>query len=122
MFVRRSATIDPTLFRNYFADETTGKPAAYEEVPGRSFPVTKSNLNDIFGSLRMSYEAGGWVFEDKDVAKYMDRELRGTLEKSVSEHTDDSLKLPAALVCLVIGYIAHKTRQTRDGHILGERG
>jgi RecG-like helicase len=65
------------------------------------------------------FTRGGWVFEDRDVKAYIDREMQSPLPPDVAAKTDDPLKLPSALIGLVIAHVAVRTRSTRDGHILG---
>ncbi|KAJ8455725.1 hypothetical protein ONZ45_g18873 [Pleurotus djamor] len=45
-----SATVNPTLFQNYFPD-SQGLPAKVIDVPGRSYPVTKYFLDDFVPQL-----------------------------------------------------------------------
>lgn len=93
------------------------------QIPGRTFEVKKHYLNEIvaaFTSRRIDFGRGAWVFEDKDVKAYLERELKDPLPREVAERTDDNLKLPSPLIALTIALVAEKTRQTRDGHILGE--
>ena len=110
-----SATIDPTLFQKYFADETTGRLAPVAEVPGRSFPVEKHFLDSLVPRLRETTpnNAGGWVFGDKDVAKYLDQELY--LARGGQLPSTDTLKTPFALIGLLISDII---QNTDDGHIV----
>ena len=118
----RSATIDPTLFCTYFTNPKTKAPCPTVQIPGRTFEVKKHYLNDImaaFTSRRIDFGRGAWVFEDKDVKAYLERELKDPLPREIAERTDDNLKLPSPLIALTIALVAEKTRQTRDGHILG---
>lgn len=109
-----SATIDPTLFQRYFADEQTGRPAPVAEVPGRSFPVEKHFLDSLVPRLReLPNHQGGWVFTDKDVSKYLDQELY--LQRGGALPTTDTLKTPHALIGLLIADII---QNTDDGHIV----
>jgi hypothetical protein len=66
------------------------------------------------------YQSIRWVFDDKDVKPYLDRELQKPLEHSAAIRTDDELRFPAPLVALMIAYVARRTLNTRDGHILGK--
>lgn len=119
----RSATIDPSLFCSYFQDPLKQLPCPTLEIPGRTFPVKKHYLNEIVQMLRsdsVPFLKGGWVFEEKDVRNYLEREMRSPLPAEIATKTDDPLKLPSALIGLVIAHVARRTRQTRDGHILGE--
>jgi small subunit ribosomal protein S24e len=45
-----SATIDPTLFQQYFPD-TQDQPSKVIEVPGRAFPVKKHFLDEFIPQL-----------------------------------------------------------------------
>src|SRR5260370_35211152 len=45
-----SATIDPTLFQQYFAD-VNGHPAPIIDIPGRSFPEEKNYLDEVLTQL-----------------------------------------------------------------------
>ena len=110
-----SATIDPTLFQKYFADETTGRLAPVAEVPGRSFPVEKHFLDSLVPRLRESTpnHRGGWVFGDKDVMKYLDQELY--LQRGGQLPETDSLKTPHALIGLLISDII---QNSEDGHVV----
>lgn len=117
----RSATIDAELFRSYFADPLTQLPCPVMQIPGRTFPVRKYYLNEIVGTLRhgnLPFPRGGWVFEDKDVSAYLTRELQA-ISPELATKTDDPLRLPINLIALVIAHVANRTRQTKDGHILG---
>lgn len=67
-----SATIDPTLFRNYFPDHNS-LPAPVVEVPGRTFPVTRHHLDDFF--QKVTSGSASWVLNDDNVIKYAIREL-----------------------------------------------
>lgn len=75
--VLMSATIDPTLFQSYFANES-GVPAPVVEIPGRSFPVQKHYLEETvrnLESLRLTPQMGGWVWGEKNVREYLEREI-----------------------------------------------
>lgn len=118
----RSATIDPSLFRNYFIDPRTGKAAPYLEIPGRTYPVKKYYLNEIYKTLQRHplYQFFRWVFEEKEVKPYLTRELQNPLEHSAASRTDDELKFPAPLVAVVVAFVVQITSSHRDGHVLGE--
>lgn len=120
----RSATIDPTLFCRYFASPTSSLPAPVIEVPGRSFPVTRHYLDEIVGQLNSpaayAYTRGTWVFDEKDVKAYLQRELHGPPDPKILEKTEDSLKLPTALIALTIAYVVRLSEQSDLGHILGK--
>ncbi|PWN54490.1 P-loop containing nucleoside triphosphate hydrolase protein [Violaceomyces palustris] len=123
-----SATIDPTLFQSYFADER-GRPAPVVEVPGRSFPVEKHYLEETMhhiDALRLTPAQGGWVFGEKNVKDYLDREINqgggmlarrpadGSNGDSLADAVDD-LELPYPLIALMVAYVL----STSDsGHVL----
>lgn len=125
-----SATINPTLFQNYFTNET-GRPAPVVEVPGRSFPVDKHYLEETVRHLQeldLPLRAGGWVWREKNVVEYLDRELnqRGGvvtrrdpngLANGGDEAVDaiDDLEIPYPLVALMI---ADVLSSSDDGHVL----
>ena len=107
-----SATIDPTLFQNYFIDER-GRPAPVAEVPGRTFPVTKHWLDEIIPMLQEE-RSTNWVFNDKKVNEYVNREL--TRDKAAfGPDKGMDLAIPFPLVALTI---AHVMRESEDGHVL----
>jgi small subunit ribosomal protein S24e len=107
-----SATIDPTLFQNYFIDDR-GRPAPVAEVPGRTFPVTKHWLDEIIPMLQED-RSTRWVFNDKKVNEYITREL--TRDKApFGPDTGMDLAIPFPLVALTI---AHVMRESEDGHVL----
>lgn len=109
--VLMSATIDPSLFQNYFIDDR-GRKAAVADVPGRSFPVAKRYLDDIIPRLQqLPNNQGGWVFQDKDTQKYLEKEIR---QFNPADHTE--LKTPFALVALTISHIC---QISDSGHIVG---
>jgi HrpA-like RNA helicase len=110
-----SATIDPTLFQKYFADEK-GRPAPIAEVPGRTFPVEKHFLNSIIPELQrgLAPARGGWVFQEKKVVEYLNKEL--SPDRSLfGQNTGIELEIPFPLVALTI---AHVLQQSDDGHVL----
>ncbi|TKY88425.1 hypothetical protein EX895_002777 [Sporisorium graminicola] len=75
--VLMSATINPTLFQSYFADPS-GNPAPVVEIPGRSFPVEKHYLEETvrnLEALRLTPQMGGWVWAEKNVRDYIEREI-----------------------------------------------
>lgn len=112
-----SATIDPTLFQNYFTDNL-GRPAPVAEVPGRTFPVTRHYLDDFLDELRQVPRAkGGWVFQDSKVAEYVAREMSinpATFHPAPGV-TPNELDIPFPLVALTI---AHALQKSDDGHVL----
>lgn len=121
-----SATIDPTLFQNYFLDDT-GQPAKVIEVPGRSFPVEKHFLDEIIPQMVAKQDRTNWVFGDEKVVKYIHRELSPSValslgiadrrggSSSTSREKDDELELPYPLVALMI---AHVLQKSDSGHVL----
>ncbi|KAI0322332.1 P-loop containing nucleoside triphosphate hydrolase protein [Amylostereum chailletii] len=120
-----SATIDPTLFQQYFPDDL-GRPANVVEVPGRSFPVEKHYLDDFLPEL-VSDRRNSWVFADDTVIKYSQQELGSSASAILSgrapvgppqpeeSRRNDDLDLPYPLVALVI---AHVLKKSDDGHVL----
>jgi HrpA-like RNA helicase len=107
-----SATIDPTLFQNYFAD-AAGVPAPVASVPGRTFPVTRHWLNDFVDELRADH-GNRWVFEDKLVSGYLNQEMASN-PALFGPNTGMDQKIPYPLVALTI---AHVIRQSTEGHVL----
>ncbi len=145
--VLMSATIDPTLFQKYFADPS-GIPAPVVEIPGRSFPVEKHYLEETvrnLESLRLTPQMGGWVWGEKNVRDYIEREIYNRGGKSngsggggnsryghpannaiagvggANEPVDpmadqvDDLEIPYPLVALIIAYVLSISD---DGHVL----
>lgn len=113
-----SATIDPHLFQRYFAD-VRGVPAPVAEVPGRTFPVAKHYLDDFIDDLsgNLPVAMGGWVFQDKKVVEYLNKELSNDPMNFVKTTgiTGGELEIPYPLVALTIAYVL---RQSDDGHVL----
>ncbi|KAL0951184.1 hypothetical protein HGRIS_007914 [Hohenbuehelia grisea] len=119
--VLMSATIDPTLFQNYFPDDN-GMPAKVVSVPGRSFPVTKYFMEDYVPQLVAS--PARWVFSQDSVVKYLIRELGAQaaagmgirLANNANMPSEDvDLELPYPLICLTI---SHVLQRTDSGHVL----
>ncbi|GAA6053256.1 hypothetical protein JCM3770_002681 [Rhodotorula araucariae] len=117
-----SATIDPRLFTGYFADPDTGRIAPVVEVPGRSFPVEKRWLDETvqeLQALRLPANRGGWVFQDKSVVPYLQRELVPAIPmdprtgRAVGEI--DDLEMPYPLLALIV---AHVMSRSDEGHVL----
>ena len=134
-----SATIDPTLFQQYFRDDQ-GVPSKVIEVPGRSFPVEKHFLDEFVPELAKAPGAGE-AFAQDSVAKYLHNELGpaalqlynslpprrittpGTKNSGSGRSTPtqdgrdrgDELELPVPLVALTI---AHVLRNSDNGHVL----
>ena len=125
--VLMSATIDPTLFQNYFPDDE-GRPAQVLDIPGRSFPVTKYYLEDFVTNLFSSSQTK-WVFAQDNVIKYLRRELEATVAFQLGLHhgisqkaglgldldRDEELELPYPLITLTISHVLQKTE---SGHVL----
>ncbi|KAI8995637.1 P-loop containing nucleoside triphosphate hydrolase protein [Trametes punicea] len=127
--VLMSATIDSTLFRNYFPNEK-GQPAGVVEIPGRAHPVQKYFLDDFVPDLTKDPKRS-WVFREESVRKYLMQELGPdvpglpSLSLSASraptptlrEHSRDTddLELPVPLIALTI---AHVLQKSDDGHVL----
>ncbi|WWD17693.1 hypothetical protein CI109_102134 [Kwoniella shandongensis] len=109
-----SATIDPTLFKQYFTDPK-GRPAPVAEVPGRTFPVERNYLDDIVPQLQgIPQNRGGWVFNEKNVAEYLGKEL--SRDPSLfAKGTGMELEIPYPLVALTI---ADVMQRSTDGHVL----
>ena len=124
-----SATIDSTLFQEYFHEEN-GQPVGIINVPGRSFPVTKHFLEDFVPDLN-SFREHNWVFTQESVIKYLKKEMGVTyapfgntpLNPNRSEGSgydagssrEDDLELPYPLIALTI---SHVLRRTESGHVL----
>jgi small subunit ribosomal protein S24e len=127
--VLMSATIDPTLFQQYFSDDL-GQPAQVVEVPGRSFPVEQHFLDDFITDLSSDPHAPS-IFSEESVSKYLHREhgpdlpsvlvgyLQATAAKRPTAETegtrDDDLELPYPLIALTI---CHVLQKSEDGHVL----
>jgi small subunit ribosomal protein S24e len=124
-----SATIDPTLFQQYFSNDL-GQPAKVVDVPGRSFPVEQHFLDDFITDLSSDPHAPS-VFSEESVSKYLYREhgpdlppvlvnyLQVTAAKRPTAETegarDDDLELPYPLIALTI---CHVLQKSEDGHVL----
>ena len=136
-----SATIDPTLFQQYFPDHQ-GLPSKVIEVPGRAFPVKKHFLDEFVSELT-STPGAAQAFAQDSVTKYVHNELgpaalqlyqtlplpprrivtSGTSRSGSGRSTPtqdgrdrgDELELPTPLVALTI---AHVLRSSDDGHVL----
>lgn len=112
-----SATIDPTLFQNYFRDED-GNPAKTIDIPGRSFPVTKFFLDDFFSQF--SQATSQWLLREPTVLNYISRELDSkALPPSIpaprNNNNDEEADIPYPLVAATI---SHVLQQSDSGHVL----
>jgi len=127
--VLMSATIDPTLFQQYFPDEQ-GRPSKVIEVPGRSFPVEQYFLDDFISDLASDPHAPT-VLADESVSKYLRRELGPNISPALSGYLqpasakrlstetegtrEDDLELPYPLIALTI---CHVLQKSENGHVL----
>jgi small subunit ribosomal protein S24e len=121
-----SATIDPSLFQNYFPDDQ-GRPAQVIEIPGRAFPVQKHFLDEFLPQLTQ-YREASFVLAQEPVVKYLLNELDPTMLQSLRlptirgspvpdgrENKSDDLELPYPLIALTI---SHVLRTSDSGHVL----
>ncbi|KAL1719478.1 hypothetical protein EV715DRAFT_251413 [Schizophyllum commune] len=116
-----SATIDPTLFQTYLPDQT-GQPAKVIEIPGRSFPVQQTFI-DEFGPKLASDPRLRWVFQDDQVQKFLVHEFgpdraRAMFSVSLNKPSnikEDDLDVPIPVVCAMIQHVLEKSD---DGHVL----
>ena len=119
-----SATIDPTLFEEYFANES-GNKAPVIDIPGRTFPVKKWYLEDFIGDIKRNPRLN-WIFSDESVSKYLTREEAYAQSHTTSptspsptsllQHlSDDDLDMPFPLVAATI---FHVLQQSDSGHVL----
>ena len=111
-----SATIDPTLFQNYFKDER-GIPAPVTEVPGRTYPVERKYLDDVVPMVMNSYPSAEtkWISSDKTVKDYLLRELSQD-PALFGPDTGIESPIPLPLVALTIHHLMQ--RENDDGHTL----
>ncbi|KNZ73430.1 putative ATP-dependent RNA helicase DHX36 [Termitomyces sp. J132] len=113
-----SATIDPTLFQNYFLDDN-GQPAKVIEIPGRSFPVTKHFLDDFVPKLLEG--PSKWILEQDSVIKYLKQELGstaaalGVMPPGSSDMEKEAIELPYPMIAATI---SHVLKSSDDGHVL----
>lgn len=116
--VLMSATIDPTLFETYFADEE-GVPADTITVPGRTYPVTKYFMDDYAEKVLLG--PMGWVKNQESVARYIAKELGPVaavqmgvrLPPKMLETNDLDLPYP-----FIAAMISHVLQSSEDGHVL----
>ena len=127
--VLMSATIDPTLFQQYFSDEQ-GSPSKFIDIPGRSFPVEQHLLDDFISDLTSNPHAPA-VLADESVSKYLSRELGPDISPALSGYLqpastkrpntevegtrEEDLELPYPLIALTI---CHVLQKSEDGHVL----
>ncbi|KAF9270217.1 P-loop containing nucleoside triphosphate hydrolase protein [Marasmius fiardii PR-910] len=119
-----SATIDPTLFQQYFMDDE-GRPAKVVEVPGRAFPVERHFLDDFLPAI-VDGQAK-WVLQDDPVAKYLIKQLEpsslppsvafkaNVLGKNLGAEPNEDNDLPYSLIAATI---AHVMQKSDSGHVL----
>ncbi|KAJ3865469.1 hypothetical protein EV359DRAFT_80449 [Lentinula novae-zelandiae] len=118
-----SATIDPTLFRNYFPDDNN-LPAPVIEVPGRTFPVQRHFLEDFLQNV--SNGPSNWLFNEDNVVKYVIRELGiqalppyVPLQKfdpvRINAESESEVEIPYPLIAATI---AHVLSNSDSGHVL----
>jgi HrpA-like RNA helicase len=126
-----SATIDPTLFQEYFSD-SEGRPAQVVDIPGRAFPVEKHFLDDFVPALVQTQGATSVLLQEP-VLKFLHNELAPEVFKKlpISHHgrtrisgypgemkgnrSDNLLELPYPLIALTI---AHVLQTSDSGHVL----
>ncbi|KAF9076296.1 hypothetical protein BDP27DRAFT_1314204 [Rhodocollybia butyracea] len=119
-----SATIDPTLFQNYFPTDQN-LPAPVIEVPGRAFPVERHFLDDFLNDIRNSLSR--WILREDSVVKYLIRELgvaalqqeeintqRYDIDRIMGE-LESEIEIPYHLVAATI---AHVLAKSDSGHVL----
>ncbi|KAH8100720.1 P-loop containing nucleoside triphosphate hydrolase protein [Cristinia sonorae] len=119
-----SATIDPTLFQQYFPD-TQGKPAGVIEVPGRSFPVEKHFMDSFIPDiLSRSPAVTDWLMSHDAVRNYLAKEVdpsslppqaANRLRGTNVEFRDEDLELPYPLIAYTV---THILKNSKEGHVL----
>ncbi|TCD71529.1 hypothetical protein EIP91_008910 [Steccherinum ochraceum] len=118
-----SATIDPTLFQNYFSD-AAGAPAGVIEVPGRSFPVEKHFMDDFVPKILSDPAAANQLLTHDNVRNYLAKEVdisklppqaAARLRGIDVQLRDEDLELPYPLIAHTI---LHVLQKTDDGHVL----
>ena len=113
--VLMSATIDPTLFQQYFADES-GRPADVINIPGRSFPVDKHFMDNYIKEVVNKFP---WLRRDESVGRYIKKELGSLVSDQlgfrVMDARDSDLDIPYPLI---VATIIHVLQNSRDGHVL----
>ncbi|KIY71627.1 P-loop containing nucleoside triphosphate hydrolase protein [Cylindrobasidium torrendii FP15055 ss-10] len=108
--VLMSATIDGSLFQNYFPD-VNGRPAPILEIPGRSFPVEKNFTDDFVQRIEQSQDS--WALNEPGVRKYLANEdaYNSTAASNLPEEGDIPYPLIAATISRVI-------QESNEGHVL----
>ena len=107
--VLMSATIDPTLFQQYFADERGL--ARVIDIPGRTYPVERHFLDDIVPELQ-KYPEASTALSNSKVNEYLVRELAD--DPALFAYEGNS-PFPTSLIALTISHIL---KQSDDGHVL----
>lgn len=120
-----SATVDPKLFQDYFAElMPSARPAPVVTIPGRSFPVKKVFLEDTYerlNAISLPRAKGGWIWHEKNVRDYIHREIAqkgGQIKADVTGENGvlvDDLELPYPLIALMIADVLSRSD---DGHVL----
>ncbi|KAH8922055.1 P-loop containing nucleoside triphosphate hydrolase protein [Atractiella rhizophila] len=104
-----SATVDPTLFQNYFH----GAPII--DVPGRTYPVERKYFDDVVADLRKVIPHNSparWVWNDRAVTDYIDKEVANP---SPNMKTLPTVDTPYAFIAIMISWIMGKSD---SGHVL----
>ncbi|KAF9044531.1 P-loop containing nucleoside triphosphate hydrolase protein [Hymenopellis radicata] len=109
--VLMSATIDATLFQNYFPDN--GQPAPVAEIPGRSFPVDKLFLESIITSLAKSVDS--WALRDPSTQRFLLNEQ----QQSTSPLASTEPEIPFLLIAATVSHVLNSSDDGHvDGHVL----
>jgi ATP-dependent RNA helicase DHX36 len=135
--VLMSATLDITLFSNYFGEKQEDgsiKPCHSITVPGRSFPIDVKYLDDILGEVKNDTKGGHWasLVTTPDVRKFLkadglqigEESQPGITQKSFSvSQTPVEIQTYAvdgtlARLHLICATIDHILRTTSEGGIL----
>ncbi|PLB50548.1 P-loop containing nucleoside triphosphate hydrolase protein [Aspergillus steynii IBT 23096] len=123
-----SATLDAGLFSSYFqnqSDNGTLSPAPCLRIPGRTFPVDKHYLDEIFEPLSQTYSAETlWSLYGEPSTRRFLAQHDFHLEASTEEYTQATVKMPSSpevtsrdwddtvpigLICAVVGHILSTT-------------
>ncbi|KAK0233083.1 hypothetical protein IW262DRAFT_1444030 [Armillaria fumosa] len=113
--VLMSATIDPTLFQNYFPDDNN-QPAKAISIPGRSFPVEKKFLDDYLTAITEGDER--WVLAEPSVKKFLAKEKTFMAPQSslaAGTEKDEDMDIPFPLIAATISHIL---QESSEGHVL----